>query len=173
MMLKMPRSGRSSLVVQWLRLCTPNAGGPGLIPAQGTRSCLPQLKILYTTKTSAQPKNNLKKKINAQGRGNILHPNTEELFLYPPKGEVDITDPTEARLQVYRAEGQDLQLKRNIKNYFVYGEKPSNNQVKKDQSCNQQKKKLERITQKPLGCQVQGRRSWSDTLCLVIPFYLG
>ena len=66
----------------------------------------------------------------------MLHPNTEDLFLYPPKGEVDIMDPTDAMLQVYKAEGQDLQLKRNIKNYFVYGEKPSYNQVKKDQSCN-------------------------------------
>ncbi|TEA38184.1 hypothetical protein DBR06_SOUSAS110021, partial [Sousa chinensis] len=27
-----------SLVVQWLRLCAPNAGDPGLIPGQGTRS---------------------------------------------------------------------------------------------------------------------------------------
>ncbi|TEA25694.1 hypothetical protein DBR06_SOUSAS2510124, partial [Sousa chinensis] len=27
-----------SLVVQWLRLCAPNAGGPGWIPGQGTRS---------------------------------------------------------------------------------------------------------------------------------------
>ena len=24
-------------MVQWLRLCTPNAGGPGLIPSQGTK----------------------------------------------------------------------------------------------------------------------------------------
>ena len=24
-------------MVQWLRLCAPNAGGPGLIPGQGTR----------------------------------------------------------------------------------------------------------------------------------------
>ena len=24
-------------MVQWLRLCTPNAGGPGSIPGQGTR----------------------------------------------------------------------------------------------------------------------------------------
>ena len=29
----------TSLVVQWLRLCAPNAGGPGSIPGQGTRSC--------------------------------------------------------------------------------------------------------------------------------------
>ena len=29
------------LVVQGLRLCTPNVGGLGLIPAQGTRSCKP------------------------------------------------------------------------------------------------------------------------------------
>ena len=34
-----------SLVVQWLRLCTPNAGGPGLIPGQGTRSHMLQLRV--------------------------------------------------------------------------------------------------------------------------------
>ena len=28
----------TSLVAQWLRLHTPNAGGPGSIPRQGTRS---------------------------------------------------------------------------------------------------------------------------------------
>ena len=28
----------SSLVAQWLRLCAPNTGGPGLIPGRGTRS---------------------------------------------------------------------------------------------------------------------------------------
>ena len=36
---------RTSLVVQWVRLCTPNAGGQGSIPGQGTRSHMPQLKI--------------------------------------------------------------------------------------------------------------------------------
>ena len=35
-----------SLVVQWLRLHTPNAGGQGLIPSQRTRSHMPQLYIL-------------------------------------------------------------------------------------------------------------------------------
>ena len=35
----------TSLVVQWLRLRAPNAGGPGSIPGQGTRSHMPQLKI--------------------------------------------------------------------------------------------------------------------------------
>ena len=34
----------TSLMVQWLRLCTPNAGGPGLILVEGTRSPMPQLK---------------------------------------------------------------------------------------------------------------------------------
>ena len=29
------------LVVQWLRLCTPNAGGLGLIPGRGIRSHMP------------------------------------------------------------------------------------------------------------------------------------
>ena len=33
----------TSLVAQWVRLHTPNAGGPGSIPGQGTRSHLPQL----------------------------------------------------------------------------------------------------------------------------------
>ena len=42
----------TSLVVQLLRLWAPNARGPGSIPAQGTRSHMPQLKILQvTTKT--------------------------------------------------------------------------------------------------------------------------
>ena len=30
----------TSLVTQWLRLCAPNAGGPGSIPGQVTRSCM-------------------------------------------------------------------------------------------------------------------------------------
>ncbi|TEA30390.1 hypothetical protein DBR06_SOUSAS17710012, partial [Sousa chinensis] len=34
-----------SLVVQWLRLHTPNAGGLGSIPGQGTGSHMPQLRI--------------------------------------------------------------------------------------------------------------------------------
>ncbi|TEA37365.1 hypothetical protein DBR06_SOUSAS1910057, partial [Sousa chinensis] len=34
-----------SLVVQWLRLCAPNAGGLGSIPGQGTRSFMPQLRV--------------------------------------------------------------------------------------------------------------------------------
>ena len=40
-----PKYG-TSLVVEWLRLCT---GGPGLTPGQGTRSHMLQLK-LDTTK---------------------------------------------------------------------------------------------------------------------------
>ena len=35
----------ASMVVQWLKLCTQNAGGPGLIPGQGTRSLLLQLRL--------------------------------------------------------------------------------------------------------------------------------
>ena len=34
-----------SLVVQWLHLCAPNAGGQGLIPGQGTRPHMPQLRV--------------------------------------------------------------------------------------------------------------------------------
>ena len=32
------------MVVQWLRICAPNAGGPGLIPGQVTRFLMPQLR---------------------------------------------------------------------------------------------------------------------------------
>ena len=33
------------LVVQWLRLCTPSAGDPGLTSGQGTRSHMLQLRV--------------------------------------------------------------------------------------------------------------------------------
>ena len=35
----------TSLAVQWVRLCAPNAGGPGSIPGWGTRSHRPQLRV--------------------------------------------------------------------------------------------------------------------------------
>ena len=35
----------TSLVAQRLRLWAPNAGGRGLIPGQGTRSFMPQVKL--------------------------------------------------------------------------------------------------------------------------------
>ena len=41
------RMYRTSLVVQWLRLHSPNIGGLGLIPGQVTRSHMPQLKIMH------------------------------------------------------------------------------------------------------------------------------
>ena len=37
------------LVVQWLRLCAPNAGGRGLMPGQRTRYHTLQLKIPNAT----------------------------------------------------------------------------------------------------------------------------
>ena len=39
----------TSLVVQYLRLHAPNAGGLGLIPGQGTRCCMLQLEIPHAT----------------------------------------------------------------------------------------------------------------------------
>ena len=35
---------RTSLAAGWLRLCAPNAGGPGSLPGWATRSCMPQLR---------------------------------------------------------------------------------------------------------------------------------
>ena len=39
----------TSLLVQWLRLCAPNAGDSGSIPGQGNRARVLQLKILRAT----------------------------------------------------------------------------------------------------------------------------
>ena len=44
-----------SLVVQWLRLFAPNAGGLGLIPSQGTRSYMPQLRVCMPQQRSNIP----------------------------------------------------------------------------------------------------------------------
>ena len=46
----------ASLVVQWLRLHTPKARGPGLIPCQGTRPHMSQTMSSHaTTKRSHVP----------------------------------------------------------------------------------------------------------------------
>ena len=44
----------TSLVVQWLRLCASNAGGPGSVSGQGTRSHMLQLKILHASIYNSQ-----------------------------------------------------------------------------------------------------------------------
>ena len=55
--------GGTSLVVQWLRLCPPNAEGLSLIPDQGTRSHMLQLKILCAaTKWSQINKKKIKER---------------------------------------------------------------------------------------------------------------
>ena len=47
----------TSLVVQWLRLLIPKAGGHGSISDQGTRShIMLQLKILHATTKISNPK---------------------------------------------------------------------------------------------------------------------
>ena len=44
------------LVLQWLRLHIPDAGGLDSIPGQGTRSYMPQLKILHAAMKNKDPK---------------------------------------------------------------------------------------------------------------------
>ena len=41
------------MVVRWLRLCAPHAGGPGLIAGQGTRSHMTTKSSHATTKEPA------------------------------------------------------------------------------------------------------------------------
>ena len=43
------------LVAQGLRLCSPNAGGPGSIPGQGTRSHMSQVKSLCAVTKTEDP----------------------------------------------------------------------------------------------------------------------
>ena len=52
------------LVVQWLRLCAPNAGALGLIPGQGNRSHMTQLSscLLQLRPGTAKWMNSKKKK---------------------------------------------------------------------------------------------------------------
>ena len=46
------------VLAQWLRLCSPKAGGLGSIPGQGARSCMPQLKDrTCSNEDPAQPNN--------------------------------------------------------------------------------------------------------------------
>ena len=44
---KQEKKKESSLVVQWLRLHAPNAGGLGSISGQGTRTHVPDVKTLH------------------------------------------------------------------------------------------------------------------------------
>ena len=53
--LKMSQRG-TSMVVQWVKLPAPNSGGPSLIPGQGTRSHVPQLKILHAAMKIKDPR---------------------------------------------------------------------------------------------------------------------
>ena len=53
------------MMVPWLRLHLPNAGGPGLFPGQGTRSHMLQLRVcmLQLSYDLAQSNNKLKNAI--------------------------------------------------------------------------------------------------------------
>ena len=46
----------TTMVVQWVKLPAPNSGGPSLIPGQGTRSHMPQLKILHAAMKIKDPR---------------------------------------------------------------------------------------------------------------------
>ena len=67
----------TSLVVQWLRLCAPNAGGMGSIPGQGTR-------ILYTSPRGQKKKREREMSKNRKTMfcTEKLRANLVEQFLY-------------------------------------------------------------------------------------------
>ena len=68
-------------MVWWLRLCAPNAGGPGLgsVPGQGTRSHMRQLKI-----PKATTKKKKKKKV-LHAASKTQHSQINKQILYKKK----------------------------------------------------------------------------------------
>ena len=67
------RGTGTSLVVQWLRFHTPNAGSLGSIPGQGTRSHMPPLRGLHASAKDLAQQNKEKyffKKRGAMGDNN-------------------------------------------------------------------------------------------------------
>ena len=70
--------GGTSLVVQWLRLRAPNAGGLGLISGQGSRSYMPQLRVcMLQLRPGAAKRINLfykrRKGTGREKRSNLTH----------------------------------------------------------------------------------------------------
>ena len=71
----------TSLEVQWLRLQAPNAGSPSLIPGQGTRSHVPQLRVHMLQLTPTQPNKYIKKQVYKQKEFLIVFIESVEMFL--------------------------------------------------------------------------------------------
>ena len=95
----------TSLVIQWLRLCTPNTGGLGSIPGQGTRSHKPQLKSLHAmTATWHCQTNTWKKKKRLQYR------HTQGGDHMRPQGEDGRLEATERSLRRNQSCPHDLGL---------------------------------------------------------------
>ena len=74
---------RTSLVVQWLRLCTPNAGRLGSLPGQGPGSHMPQLKIPSVSTKSQHIQRNifLKKRRRKKSLTSVTWMNPEDIML--------------------------------------------------------------------------------------------
>ena len=66
-----PNQCGTPLVVWWLRLCAPNAGGPGSIPGQGARSYMQQWRF---PRASIKMWHNLKKKKKIQTSASFICP---------------------------------------------------------------------------------------------------
>ena len=74
-----PQSG-TLLVTQQLRLCTPNAGSPGLIPHQGTRSDMPQLRPSAATAPHHRKKKKKKNQTNKKLNLNLIMKKTQKIL---------------------------------------------------------------------------------------------
>ena len=67
------QEGGTSLVIQWLRLCIPSAGGLSSIPSQGTKPRMLQLKDPGTSKLEKKKKKKRSKKETPHTNSQGLH----------------------------------------------------------------------------------------------------
>ena len=73
------------MVVQWLRLCAPTAGGLSSIPGWGTRSHMPQLRVLIPQLRPSAAKLKKKKGLQNQALRELkftVLPAKEQLFIH-------------------------------------------------------------------------------------------
>ena len=83
----------TSLVVQWLRLRAPSAGGLGSIPGRGTRSHMLQLKILHASTKNGHSQIN---KIIKKKKKKKMHRESSGKFNFKSPGRLMLAKTTVA-----------------------------------------------------------------------------
>ena len=98
-------------MVQWLRLCTSKAGGPGLIPGQGTK--IPHV-LESGQKKKKKKKVKKKKETGTQGLLNLGRPQTV-LLSFSSLFSLILLNPDEGRWQERVNKVLDREISRKLK----------------------------------------------------------